>query len=174
MAAVGSKPQGTRAALSKHTPFLFSHPKKNERMQMKREGGGKKRVEPRLSLHHVVNLLCLFFPPPTHVFHLSWKACVRHAGEKKEVVPAQNRKNQKYATDTWQIKGGGRATLLHKKICTASRSETRERKHAVSKRDRMREWKIPLRGENRGRLPPSRHPIRTEKSIKRSPNAAPT
>lgn len=69
---------------------------------------------------------------------------------------------------------GNRATLLHKKPCTASRSEPQERKHAVSKQDRMREWKIPPRGENRGRPPPSRHPIRTEKLIKRSPDAAPT
>lgn len=167
MAAVGSKPRGTRAALSKHTPFLFSHPRKNERMQMNR---GEERVEPRLSLHRGVNL---FFPPSSDTLLPSFLESERaqrgksgrrkkkRGGAEEPALPRERRTELKHARHTWQIKAG--RFYLHtaerrrytNKLCTASRSKTRERKHAVSKRDKVREWKIPRRGENRSRPPPS-------------------
>lgn len=47
---MGSKPQGTRVVLFKQSSFLFSHPKKNERVQIEEE-----KIELFLSLHHGIN-----------------------------------------------------------------------------------------------------------------------
>lgn len=59
MAEVGSKPQGTRVVLFKQSSFLFSHPKKNERVQIE-----EKKIELFLSLHHGINRSGHPPPPP--------------------------------------------------------------------------------------------------------------
>lgn len=96
MAEVGSKPQGTRVVLFKQSSFLFSHPKKNERVQIEEE-----KNEMFLSLHQGINRSG-HFSPHTLPFIFPGK---RDKDFRKKVVV-----NNGVKTKTWGQWGTERGT----------------------------------------------------------------
>lgn len=118
MAAEGSKPRGTTAALSKHTTFLFSHPRNDERVQMNRWGrkSGATSVAPPWA-EPFLRPLYLFLPLLQRTYSIvpgKRAAPMRQKGERKKkrggaeaaVFPREERKDLKHAEDTWQTEAG--------------------------------------------------------------------